>query len=104
MRELIESLSWTSGFLLVAVISAVIALFTGRLQATALRWGAIVVTPSTVSYCLYWSPVWFGADSSEYSAWSGVFVIPWSAMGILASVAVVIAVRQQRKAKNVRHG
>jgi hypothetical protein len=101
MRELIESLSWTSGFFVVAAMSAVIALITGRLQPIALRWSAIVVTPSTISYCLYWFPVWLGADSSEYSSWSGVFIIPWSAVGILASVAVVIAVRQHLKAKNV---
>ena len=103
MRELIESLSWTSGFFVVAAISAVIALFTGRLHAAPLRWSAIVITPSIVSYCLYWSPVWLGAGSSEYSSWSGAFVIPWSAVGILASVPVVIGVRQYLKAKNVHH-
>ena len=102
MRQLIESLSWTSGFFVVAVLSAVFALFTGRLQFAALRWVAGALGPIVISYCLYWSPVWLGADSSEYWSWSGVFVIPWSLVGILASVAVMIGVRQHLKGKHVQ--
>lgn len=102
MRQIIESLSWTSGFFVVAVLSAVFALFTGRLHPTALRWGAGALAPISISYCLYWLPVWLGADASEYSSWSGVFVIPWSLVGILASVAVTIGVRQHLKAKHVQ--
>ena len=103
MRNLVASLSWTSGFFAVVAISSIIALLTGRLQPAALRWVAAVVAPIAVSYCLYWSPVWLGADSSEYSSWSGIFVIPWSVVGILASVVVMIGVRQHLKAKNVHH-
>jgi hypothetical protein len=102
MREIIESLTWTSGFFVVAVLSAVFALFTGRLKLTALRWFAGALAPMVISYCLYWAPVWLGADSTEYSSWSGVFVIPWSLVGILASVAVMIGVRQHLKAKHVQ--
>jgi uncharacterized membrane protein len=103
MRQLIDSLSWTSGFFVVALLSAVVALFTGRLQPTALRWVAGALAPIAISYSLYWSPVWLGADSSEYSSWSGVFVIPWSLVGILVSVAVMIGVRQHLKGKHVQH-
>lgn len=102
MRQLIESLSWTSGFFVVAVLSAFFALFTGRLKPTTVRWVAGALAPMAISYCLYWSPVWLGADSSEYSSWSGVFVIPWSLVGILASVTVMIGVRQHLKAKHVQ--
>jgi uncharacterized membrane protein len=102
MRQLVESLSWTSGFFVVAVLSAVFALFTGRLSPTAFRWAAGALVPLAISYCLYWAPVWLGADSSEYSSWSGVFVVPWSLVGILASVAVMLGVRQHLKAKHVQ--
>lgn len=101
MRALIESISWASGFFVVAVLSAVFALFTGRLKRAAVRWVAVVLVPITISYCLYWSPVWLGAGSSEYSSWSGAFVIPWSLIGILATVAAMIGVRQYLKTKHV---
>ena len=102
MRQLIESLSWTSGFFVVAALSGVFALFTGRLQPTALRWASCAFAPIAISYCLYWSPVWLGAESSEYSSWSGVFVMPWSLVGIMASAAVMIGVRQHLRAKHVK--
>ncbi|MDR2239836.1 MAG: hypothetical protein LBE33_05280 [Zoogloeaceae bacterium] len=103
MRPLVESLTWTSGFFVVAVMSSVLALFTGRLQPTALRWIACILVPAAISYCLYWSPVWLGANSSEYWSWSVVFVIPWSLAGILASTAVMIGVRQYLRAKHARN-
>jgi len=104
MRQLIESLSWSSGFFMVAAVSAVLALFTGRLQPAALRWSACALVPAAVSYCLYWSPVWLGAEYSisEHSSWSGVFLFPWSLVGALASVAVTAGVRQHLKAKHVQ--
>lgn len=46
MRQLIELLSWTSGFVVVAAVSAVLALITGRLQPAALRWAACTLSPS----------------------------------------------------------
>ena len=102
MRQMIESLSWNSGFFVVAAASALLALFTGRLQPAALRWASCVFAPIAISYCLYWSPVWLGAESSEYSSWSGAFVIPWSLLGIVVSAVVIIGVRQHLKAKHVQ--
>ena len=102
MRQLIESLSWTSGFFVVAALSSVLALFTGRLQSTALRWASCAFAPIAISYCLYWSPVWLGAEPSEYSSWSGAFVMPWSLVGIMASAAVMIGVRQHLRATHVK--
>jgi len=89
---------------MVAAVSAVLALFTGRLQPAALRWSACALVPAAVSYCLYWSPVWLGAEYSisEHSSWSGVFLFPWSLVGALASVAVTAGVRQHLKAKHVQ--
>jgi len=103
MLEAIESLSWISGTFLVSAISVVIALFTGRLRFTGLRWAAVVGAPVIVSYSLYWSPVWLGANPSEYSAWSLAFILPWSLVGVLVSVAVLIAVRQYIKEKHGRN-
>ncbi len=102
MRHLIESLSWASGFFVVAAMSAVLALFTGRLQSAALRWVSCAFAPIAIAYCLYWSPVWLGADSSEYSSWAGAFIVSWSVVGILASAAIMIGVRQDQQVKHAK--
>jgi hypothetical protein len=102
MRQLIESQSWASGFLVVVAVSALLALFTGRLQITTSRRISCVLGPVAISYCLYWSPVWLGADSSEYSSWSVAFIAPWSAVGILVSAAIMIGLRQYLKTKRAK--
>lgn len=106
MRQLIEALSWSSGFFVVAAVSAVFALFTGRLQPAALRWSSCIIVPASVSYCLYWSPAWLGAEYSvsEHSSWSGAFLFPWSLVGAFASIAVTICVNQHLKARHAQDG
>jgi len=103
MLELIESLSLVSGAFVVTGISIAIALFSGRLKTPAFRWVAVIGAPLLVSSSLYWLPVWLGANSSEYSAWAFAFILPWSLFGALASLVVVIAVRQYTNAKSRRN-
>ena len=100
MRQFIESLSWTSGFFVVALLSAVAALLTGRVSGGALRWSATALVPIAISYCLYWLPDWLGVGSPEYSSWVSAIVIPWSFVGVLVSTVVTIAVRQHLRAKH----
>lgn len=102
MLELLESLSFVSGALLIAGLSAVVALFSGRIENRLGRWAAAVAVPVLLAYLLYWSPVWLGADASEYSAWSLAFIVPWGLVGALASFAAAIAVRQYANVKRSR--
>jgi len=94
--ERIDSLSLASGALLVAAVSAFLALFFAWLRRPVLRWAAAIGAPALVSYSLYWTPVWFAPpnrDMSEYSTWAFVCIPPWFLSGALASAAAVVSVR-----------
>ena len=101
MLEILHSLSWASGFFVVMATAALLALFIARLRPAAWRWIVCAAAPVIISYCLYWYPVWLGADSSEYSSWELICVIPWSVAGILASTIVMVGVRWYLKSRNV---
>jgi len=101
MLKFIDYLSWQSGFPVVMAMSAVLALFSRRLQPAPLRWFVGVIAPIVISYCLYWSPVWLkGHSSSEYSSWEGLFVVPWSLAGFVVFVVIMAVdclIRERRK-------
>jgi hypothetical protein len=40
-----------------------------------------VIVPFSLAYCLYWLPVWLGAEPSEFSAWAILFVGAWFLAG-----------------------
>jgi hypothetical protein len=88
MKELVDSLSIWSGALVVAVVSgAVVWLLASMFPALRKLW--VVIVPFTVAFCLYWSPVWLGADPSEYHAWALVFIVPWFLAGAIPAAAIV---------------
>ena len=97
MKTLLESLSLTTGALLVAVVSvAAVWLLSTRLPK-ALRWLWAVLVPFILAYCLYWSPVWLGSDDvSQYGAWAGLVVGTWFFAGAIPSVATVLILRKRR--------
>lgn len=99
MTDLFEVPSWASGFIIVAILSGAIALSTARLRHVIARWSAVMFIPALLAYGLYWGPVPRSADTSEYSIWAPVCIIPWSIIGILTSIAVMIAVRQHMKTR-----
>jgi hypothetical protein len=87
MKELVDSLSIWSGALVVAVVSgAVVWLLASMFPALRKLW--VVIVPFTVAFCLYWSPVWLGADPSEYHAWALVFIVPWFLAGAIPAAAI----------------
>jgi hypothetical protein len=97
MRELVESLGVFSAPIIVAVLSVgVVWLLCSKLS---LRFGALwaVIVPLIVAYSLYWSPVWFGADPSEYGVWSFI-IVAWFFVGFFPS-AILVRVLQKRGAK-----
>jgi hypothetical protein len=99
MREAIESLSLFSGAILsvglsVSVVWLLCSKFPLKLYPL---W--IVVVPFAVSFCLYWTPVWLGADSSEYSAWAFLGIGEYFLVGFFpaAFLALILRKRRQRR-------
>lgn len=96
VKILIESLSLGSGALLIAVLSVGVVWLLSSLLPKGLHWLWVVTVPFILAYCLYWSPVWLGSDSSEYSAWSVLVVGTWFLAGAVPSVVTVLIIRKRR--------
>ena len=97
MRQLIESLSLGSGAILVAILSLAIVWLLSSVAPKPLRTLWAVIVPFVLAYCLYWSPVWFGADPSEYGVWKFIIGV-WFFAGFFPS-AVLVLILQKRRAK-----
>jgi len=98
MLNLLHSLSLESGAIIVGVCSALFAIFLARIASPVFRWFLLLSTPCVLAYILYWSPVWLGADPSEYSSWSMVCIVPWSILGAILSIIVAnIVLKSLRK-------
>ena len=93
-----------SGALGVALVSAILAFLWVRLRSTPLRWVLALSVPLVISYSLYWSPVWLGADSSEYSAWAPLFIVAWYIAGAAMSSLVVYLDNWRRRRRMCRSG
>ena len=96
MKTFVESLSLGSGAIVVAILSAGIVWLSCSVFPATLRKLWVVIVPFTFAYCLYWSPVWLGADSSEYHAWAFVVVFPWFLAGAIPSAAIVLILEKRR--------
>lgn len=102
LLESVGALSFQSGALIVVVASAALAaLWAGLLRSKKLTWLLGLTTPFAVASALYWSPVLGGADSTEFRAWSLIFIGPWSALGVAASTIMIILVRRRRGRRTV---
>lgn len=95
MRELVESLSLVTGAVLVALVSVAVVWLLCTLTPKILRSLWTVIVPLIFAYSLYWSPVWLGADSSEYDVWKGV-IAAWFLAGFFPS-AVLVLILQKRQ-------
>ncbi|HEY4414923.1 MAG TPA: hypothetical protein VGO57_04445 [Verrucomicrobiae bacterium] len=89
MKTFIDSLSLGSGAALIAVVSGLLAWPLGYVRKSGVRWGSALILPGILSYCLYWSPVWLGANSSGYFSWAPLFVGAWSLAGVVSSGTVI---------------
>ncbi len=91
MRAFIESLSLTWGAVVIAILSVIVVWILCSLLPVASRWRWIwaVVVPFTLAYCLYWSPVWLGADASGYDVWKFLGVGGWFFAGFFPSAFLV---------------
>jgi hypothetical protein len=102
MLSFVLSLSLESGALLVAMMSAVMALIFALMLRGKIVWFLALLVPLSFAYCLYWFPVWRGQNPSEYAAWALLFIIPWFLAGACASLVVVYAVGRVRKFRSAR--
>jgi hypothetical protein len=96
MMTFVNSLSLASGAILVALLSVAVVWLLCSFLPTALRSLWAVIVPFSLAYCLYWLPVWLGAEPSEFSAWAILFVGAWFLAGFFPS-AVVVLILQKRE-------
>jgi amino acid permease len=95
VRALIDSLSLFSGAVVVAVLSVVVVWL---LAVVCPDFGKLwaLIAPFIIAFCLYWSPVWLGADPSEYHAWAFVFILPWFLAGAIPAWTIVRILDKRR--------
>jgi len=99
MKSFLESLSLSSGAILVAFISLGVVWLLCSVLPFTLRMIWVVLVPFAFAYSLYWSPVWLGADDvSQYGAWAGLGVGAWFLSGFFPS-AVLVLILQKLRAK-----
>lgn len=90
MKTFIESLSFGSGAALIAVCSIILVFPLCYMRPAIFRWLGTVFVPLALAFCLYWLPVWLGANPSEYSSWSFLFVGAWFLAGAVPSAVAVL--------------
>ena len=95
MREFVDSLSLSSGAILIAALSVAVVWLLCYMLPVALRWLSVVIVPFIFAYSLYWLPVWLGVNPSEYSAWAGLVVGTWFLSGSIPSAALVLILRKR---------
>jgi hypothetical protein len=95
VRALIDSLSLFSGAVVVAVLSAIVVWLLAVVWPDFGKLWALIA-PFIIAFCLYWSPVWLGADPSEYHAWAFVFILPWFLAGAIPAWAIVCILEKRR--------
>lgn len=95
MRDIINSLSLGSGALVVAIISGLMAVGLSRIKSKKIVWVTGIIVPFLIAHLLYWAPIYFyGSNPSEYSSWSGIFITPWYAAGLIISILVFFITRK----------
>ena len=96
IRTVLESLTLGTGTIVVAVLSAALVWFLCSICRVAFPKFWVVLVPFTIANCLYWSPVWLGADASEYHTWTLVVIPPWFLAGVVVSAVVVWVLGKNR--------
>ena len=105
MKALVESLSLSSGAVLIAVLSAGIVWLLCSFCPTSSHKVWVVIVPLALANCLYWSQPWFEAKGSdyeralvwsEYHNWAFALIVPWFLAGVIPSAAIVGILRRRR--------
>jgi hypothetical protein len=96
MIEYISSFSVESGAWMIALVSGVLAIPLAFIKNSRLMWALIFGVPFLIAYSFYWTPVWFGNGSDEYSSWAGLFITIWFGAGASASLLICFSVKRLR--------
>ena len=97
MKTFIQSLSLTSGAILLALVSPGVVWLLCSVFPVSLRRLWVVIVPLVLAYCLYWCPVWFlGEPSWDLHNWQFVFLVPWFIFGAVPSALVVWILEKRR--------
>ena len=99
MKMFVESLSFGSGAMLVAIISALLAGALSFVRSPIIRWLGAITVPFIISYCLYWLPVWLGSNSDQYYSWEILGVGVWFLAGVIPSALLVLLVQRFAKSR-----
>ena len=98
MKAFVESFSFGSGAVLIAIVSSVIVWLRCSVFPESLRKLWAVIVPFALSNCLYWSAASFEAVGSDYNKalvwsdyrmWAPLFIVVWFLAGAIPSAAVV---------------
>ena len=87
------------GAVLLCVMSIAASFIWSRINSTLLAVGCSVVFPVLAAWPIYWIPLAGVRDTSEYSAWFGVFLLAWLLPAIPISLAMTLLVRTRSKRK-----
>ena len=86
---------WVTG--LVVALSFFLAFIWARITINWVRWSLVLISPFALSGAVYWTPVWLGANVSEYSAWAGAVVLMCGLPSLLVSSIVVFLIRRHHR-------
>ena len=96
MKTLLESLSLGSGAVIVAVCSALLTAMWLCMRSGKSVWFVALGASLIISICLYWLPVWLGANSSEYFSWAFLVIGFWFLAGAISSSIIILIFRKRR--------
>lgn len=105
MKAFIQSLSFTSGAIALAFVSALVVWLLCSVFPVRLRKLWVVIVPLALANGLYWSAPWLEANGSEYERavvwseyhnWALIFLIPWFLAGAIPSAVVVWILEKRR--------
>ena len=98
MKAFVESFSFSSGAILIAIVSSVIVWLLCSVFPGSLRKLWAVIVPFALANCLYWSAASFEAVGSDYNKalvwsdyrmWAPLFIVVWFLAGAIPSAGIV---------------
>lgn len=98
MKAFLESLSLSSGAVLIAILSAAFVWLLCFVCPSFLRKVWVVIVPLVLANSLYWSAAWLEADGDEYHRalvmsdyhnWAFLFITLWFLAGAIPAAAIV---------------
>jgi|HubBroStandDraft_6_1064221.scaffolds.fasta_scaffold1005842_1 hypothetical protein len=95
--DFLRSLSLGTSAILVALASVSIVWLLCSKAPPRFRFLWAIAIPFALSYCLYWLPVYLGADPSEYHAWELIGVGAWFVAGFVPSIILVLYLRMRSR-------